>query len=305
MPLIFSFGAALEDLPLQDFVRDPTKISNALRTIQNYFQADGVVCYGDKTVVAESLGCTIDYGTFPPTVQPLPEIPRLLDSEIAELQHKPRVETALEVTRRLGVLLPDLILVGMTAGPLTLARQLTGLAIPELMSQLDLLGITSKAILTFVKALGDAGIDLLVISEDSLPPLDEQTVNLVARFYSPLRNTAKFYDLPFLLKVEEFLPEYADPLRKIVDGLIFPADAPSESWQKFKRTSFALPVSILEKERGEIDAYLAGTSVFDALRSSRLLLVTTENEVAGNLNKELMIRGIQTIRDFLRNQAVA
>ena len=38
VPLIFSFGAALEDLPLEEFLGDPTKISNTLRLIQNYFQ---------------------------------------------------------------------------------------------------------------------------------------------------------------------------------------------------------------------------------------------------------------------------
>ena len=73
VPLIFSFGAVLEDMPLKEFLEDPTKLSNTLRTIQNYFQVDGVVCYGDTTVLAESLGCRLSKDSYPPVVEPLGE----------------------------------------------------------------------------------------------------------------------------------------------------------------------------------------------------------------------------------------
>ena len=56
VPLIFAFGAKLEDLPMEAFLHDPTKVSNALHTIQKYFDADGIFTYGDEQLLPEALG---------------------------------------------------------------------------------------------------------------------------------------------------------------------------------------------------------------------------------------------------------
>jgi len=288
----------------QEFLWDPTKISNSLRMIQNYFQLGGVVCCADRIVLAEALGCSIDWSNSPPQIKPLPDVPGDLETRIPKLLQAGRVETAIEVTRRLNTLLPDTILMGIVTGPLTLAKQLTGLSNSHLLHQPDLLNMVAKATLAFSKALGDAGIDLLVVSEETIPSLNEQALKVLNRCYSPIWNTAKFYEIFPILMVDQLLSETAGPLNKVLDGLVLPADIVSGTWQEFRRISFALPVSLLEKEQGEIESFLTKNGTLSALKSSRLLLVTTKSEVPRDINKEFMIRGIRTIRDFLKREAV-
>lgn len=300
IPLIFSFGAALEDVPLKEFLRDPTKLSNTLRTLQNYFQVDGVVCYGDTTVLAESLGCCLSNDRYPPVVEPLGEFPEDFEARLTELPQVGRVATAIEVTKRLNILLPDSILLCLVPGPVMLASQLIGQPIGEVLNHRDILGLTAKASLTFTKALGDGGVDIVVIREETLPLLDEETTKVMSRCYAPIWNTAKFYDLSPLLMIEEFLPENINLLRKVVDGIVFPADNVQDTLQKSRRLSFALPVSLLEKDHEEIEDFLAKKGISSAAEASRLFLVTTDHEVPKSIHKELMIRGIQTIRDLMK-----
>lgn len=302
IPLIFSFGAKLEDLTQEEFLKDPTKISNALRTIQKYFQVDGVVCYGDKMILAEALGCTLDWSEPSPSIRSLPERPGELENRVTRLMEEGRVGTAIEVTKRLNMLLPDSILMCLLSGPLTLARQLTGLSPAEVLDHPDILSLTTKAILAFSKALGDVGIDLLLFSEEDLPPLDEQKLREVRRCYSPIWNTAKFYEVFPLLMVEKFSPQHVGSLSKIVDGLVFPIDHLPEKLERSHKTSLTFPVSLLEKEPKEIESFLAKNNTLRALQSRSVFLFTTDSEVPTSINKEFMIRGIQMISDILKKE---
>ena len=53
--LVFSFGATIEDLRLDAFLNDPTKISNSLRTINTFFESDGTVCCGNEPMLKERM----------------------------------------------------------------------------------------------------------------------------------------------------------------------------------------------------------------------------------------------------------
>jgi hypothetical protein len=302
IPLIFSFGAALEDMPLKEFLRDATKLSNTLRTLQNYFQVDGIVCYADTTVLAESLGCRLSNDRYPQVVEPLGRFPEDFEARLAELPQVGRVATAIEVTKRLNILLPDSILLCLVPGPVTLASQLIGRPSVELLNHREILEMAAKASLILTKALGDGGIDIVVIREETLPLLDEETTKILSRCYAPIWNTAEFYDLSPLLMIGEFLPENTDRLHKLVDSIVFPADNVPETLHKAKKLSFALPVSLLEKDHEEIEAFLAKKGISDAAEASRLFLVTTDHEVPKSIHKEFMIKGIQTIRDLLKKQ---
>ncbi|MFH0814424.1 MAG: uroporphyrinogen decarboxylase family protein [Pseudomonadota bacterium] len=299
VPIIFSFGAGLENLPLKEFLEDPTKISNSLRTIHNYFRVDGVVC-ADKTILPEALGCHVDWSKSPPLIQPSSAKIDELGTCATNLFEKGRVKTAVEVTRRLSILLPEAFLMGLVTGPLTLAGQLTGLSEAEIFGHRDLLSITSNAILTYSKGLCDAGIDLLLFSERELPGLDEQSLKQLRRCYSPIWNTVRFYEAFPLLMVENFSPEDVNLISKVVDDLILPGGYVPDNLQKFKRLSFALPVSLLENEPEDIESFLVKSSIVAALNSSTLFLLTTDSEVPGSIHKEFLIRGVQSIRDFLK-----
>jgi len=277
IPILFSFGAMLEGLPLETFLKDATKISNSLRTIQNFFHVDGVVC-SDNMVLAEALGCT------------------------ERLKEKGRVGTTLDVVQRLRALLPDLILVGYVTGPLTLASYLTGVSPSEVLQQKDYLRVTSKAVLNYVKVLGDAGIDGILFSEESFPHLDEKASKMLRRCYSPIWNTAKFYETFPLLMVENLLPENTAFINKIVDGVVLRESTDLENSEKGKPVSFSLPVSLFEEEPAAIASFLTGSGISTAVKAHSLFLVTTDTEIPKHIHKEFMIRGIKTVRDFLKGE---
>jgi uroporphyrinogen-III decarboxylase len=297
VPLIFSFGAILEDLSMEVFLQDPTKVSNALRTIHQYFGTDGIFAYGDDQLLRTSLGCLCGC-TGNETVSP----DRLcaVENRLEEMLGQGRLPIALDVTKRLQMLLPETLLTGLLTGPVTLAAQLTGFSAAEVLAHPKLISVSTKATLMFARALGDMGIDILIVSEDALPPLDGDLSRLLTRAYSPIWNTAKYYGTPALLMVRQFSRENVAALGRIVDGLILPSDTEQEVWQRSKKISLSIPVSLMEESPEAIAAYLSRSGIAAAMGASSLFLVTTEGEISPDMDKESMIRGVQIIRDHLR-----
>src|ERR1700685_3324441 len=134
LPIVFSLGAKVENLPLREFLGNATKISNSLRQIRTHLRSDGVACYFDPYLEAEALGATLqhDADDQPPTLQwphradtgVLPE--NLRSPEDAA--KSPRVTVAVEVLQRLKSLMRDepLLCAGVS-GPFTLAVHLLDL----------------------------------------------------------------------------------------------------------------------------------------------------------------------------------
>src|SRR5215813_790750 len=60
VPMVFSLGAKLEDLPLASFLSNATKITNTARQIRTHLRADGFCCYFDPFLEVEALGATLD-----------------------------------------------------------------------------------------------------------------------------------------------------------------------------------------------------------------------------------------------------
>ena len=48
MPLIFALAAKLEDVPLSNFVINPTKMANSVVAVYQRLRPDGVTCYFDQ-----------------------------------------------------------------------------------------------------------------------------------------------------------------------------------------------------------------------------------------------------------------
>ena len=103
MPLIFTLAAKLEDVPLSLFVRNPTKIANSLVAIYQRLRPDGVTCYFDLFIVAEALGCRLDWSTSPPAIErPTRETAlKMLQHPPSEVKQRGRLPIALEVVHRL------------------------------------------------------------------------------------------------------------------------------------------------------------------------------------------------------------
>jgi hypothetical protein len=299
VPLIYSFGATCEDLPLDVFLDDPTKISNSLRIINTFFDADGTVCCGNERMLSESLrsSCSMADDSF---MDPgAKESVALIEAGIDRLISEGRSTVALEVAKRLGILMPDSIVLAVMAGPVKLASQLTGLSAEEMLQHPNFLSLTTKAILAFLRAMGETGIDMVVICEDTVGPIDAKFSTVLNRCYSPLWNTAKFYGVHALLMPEQFAPENGALYKKMINKVIFPTGTSPEAFEKFRKPSFSIPCSLLEKGMDEIESFLLNSDIMKFLESKKLFLVTTDHEVPGDIDKEKMIEGIKKIKNIL------
>ena len=129
IPLIFTLAAKLEDVPLSNFVVNPTKIANSLVAIYQRLRPDGVTCYYDLFLVAEALGCRLNLNTSPPTLErPARETAlKMLQQPAGDVKQRGRLPVALEVVHRLlGTLHNGPALVVALPGPLRIAQQLFG-----------------------------------------------------------------------------------------------------------------------------------------------------------------------------------
>src|SRR5262252_6228364 len=59
--ILFALGARVENLPLREFLTNPTKISNSLRQIRLRLRVDAVSCYFDPYLEVEALGGTLEW----------------------------------------------------------------------------------------------------------------------------------------------------------------------------------------------------------------------------------------------------
>ena len=347
VPLVFSFAASLEQLTPELFLASATKVSNGLRTVFASFGVDGVAGWCDDTAPADTLSCTLDWCTYPPAVVEAP--PPEVAPDLGRIGVAGATGVATDVVRRLGSLLSDPVLVGTMPGPVTLARQLAGPAAggpygagrgpggPSSSDStpgegLERLRVAAKACLAYAKALGDAGLDLLLVREEALlVPTDGVSAGDIARLYSSVWNTARFYGLTAMLALggggahdvvggrHDARDGAGEPsaqsasaysaagllaLAGVVDGLVAPPVL-IEEWgdvlgRGFPRIGLALPADLPARPVDVIGAYLREHAVAERMRDGRLFLVTTDGEVPPSTDRAALLVGLATIRDHLR-----
>src|SRR6266487_5244485 len=102
VPLIFALAARLENILLPNFVANPTKIANSLIAVYQRLRPDGVTCYFDLFIVAQALGCRLDWSTSSPTFErPTRETAlKILRQPPGEVKQRGRLPVALEVVHR-------------------------------------------------------------------------------------------------------------------------------------------------------------------------------------------------------------
>jgi hypothetical protein len=211
LPIVFSLGARIENLPLRNFLSNPTKISNALRQIRAHLRSDGVTCYFDPFLEAEALGGALDWdmqGQQASLRWPRPGTPGDLPGGLRspdEAAKSGRVPVAVEVIARLKSLVsgPSLLTIGVT-GPFTLAALLTQTNAtngtldrdPDAAAML----LAGEATAAVARVFVEAGAEVIFIREQVLPSLTaESAAEWNARLATTI-NIVRFYEaLPVLL----------------------------------------------------------------------------------------------------------
>jgi Uroporphyrinogen decarboxylase (URO-D) len=203
-PLTFSLGARLENIPPASFVANPTKIVNALRQIRANLKLDGVTCYFDPLLEAEALGAEVEWRSGGPVIIPgqFAEIGdlRARFSTGEQILHRGRIPVALEVLKRLKILLKDdpALMVGIT-GPLKLSSQLAGTT-SDAIPHTEMIDFAAECTAALAMHFVEAGADVVILHEtfpeSANPELWEQWSGLV----EPVINVVRFYEaMPVLL----------------------------------------------------------------------------------------------------------
>jgi len=201
VPLIFTLAARLENILLPNFVSNPTKIANNLVALYQRLRPDGVTCYFDLFIVAEALGCRLDWSTSSPTFErPSRENAlKMLRQAPGEVKQHGRLPVALEVVHRLQGMLRNgpALIVGLP-GPLRVAQQLFGQDILQGFAEEEDVALDSfeslvEITLSVAQAFCLAGTHLLYFDEldvplEFLPNWEEMMVALwkTVRFHGGL-----------------------------------------------------------------------------------------------------------------------
>lgn len=201
LPIVFSYAARIENLPLRTFLPNPTKITQALRQLRGHLRSDGLTCYFDPYLEIEALGAELDWGSgdkpavhwaSDPVHGDLPTGMHAVD----EIATRGRIPAAVEAVHRLKAMVREevLLTVGLS-GPLRLASQFarTEPGANERIST-TALELASEVIARVATAFVEAGANVVLISEELSPAapgspdlasLLATTINIV-RFYQAL-----------------------------------------------------------------------------------------------------------------------
>jgi len=210
LPIVFSLGAKVENVPLGVFLGNPTKISNALRQMRTHLRSDGVACYFDPYLEVEALGATLERisdDQAPAIHWPGParmgELPEGLRSP-EEVASGGRVPVAVEVIRRLNALANrDFLLMAGVTGPLTLAARITQLEQKKSLQSEELSEAAQELAASVVTQMAstflEAGADTITIQEEIVSALSAESCDAWANLLAPTINVVRFYEaIPLL-----------------------------------------------------------------------------------------------------------
>ena len=309
LPIVFSLGAKVENVPLRVFLGNATKISNSMKQIRGYLRSDGVTCYFDPYLEAEALGAVLHWQAE--AQQPTVQWPRgAEDGALPEGLRSPddaaksgRVNVAVEAIRRLKSLLRDepLLISGVT-GPFTLAARLTGLERLESPLHEDFsesaLELAAATITQIASKFVEAGANVIFIQEGILPRLSAEQCEDWASSLAPAINIVRFYEaLPVLqiLNSGSFAENKQMIYPQSWDCIICPPLASFESATTeivlpyaSAKVGIALPVELLHPLLANAE------TVFQNLRATiRELhpsIVTTANDVPAGTDIKLLAK---------------
>jgi hypothetical protein len=309
LPIVFSLGARVENVPLRAFLSNPTKIFNSLRRMRPHLRADGVACYFDPYLEAEALGAAIDWESReslklkespPPLSWPGPAEKGMLPEGLVSPEQavrSARVAVAVDVIRRLNTVLRDgsILMAGVT-GPFTLAARLTGLEAaealhPELVPP-EARDIAASLVTQLATAFVEAGANLIFIQEDCLPVLSAESCEDWASLLAPTLNIVRFYQaLPVL-----YFSSHSAETRKAIferswDGMLCPAlDVhPTRHWEEPPGWGDAPRAVALPLEMFHADETSVHESLHRAIHALRPAILTTAGDVpAGTDMKRLL-----------------
>ena len=288
VPLIFTLAAKLEDVPLSNFVVNPTKIANSLAAIHQRLRLDGVTCYFDLFLVAETLGCQLNLSTSPPALErPTRETALKMLQQRGDVKQRGRLPVALEVVHRLrGTLRNSPALVIGLPGPLRIAQQLFGQDVLRELAAgdddaLDSFETLVEITLSVAQAFCLAGTHLLYFDELDVPVefLPEWQETMVAVW-----KTVRFHGALPVLSTPQAL-QFVDPANA---PLLCLKPAPGEQ-APLSGMPFALALPVTGEIFPDVSRWL---------RAKECALMTTDGEIPYQLEIQKLQQQVAAMRSL-------
>ena len=271
IPWVFTHAARLEQIPVRSIFADPTQYTKCLQNAQKLYGYDAIISSFDPSLEMELCGCPInwrgDYET--PSVRPNPEFDfgRLKDINIDSAVKTGRFGTVIESLRRINrVAGPNLALIAVVNGPLTLVAGLTGrdpvkdfAEKPE-----DIIKATEVAaefLLKVVQVYCQLELDVVAIVERLIVSCSPEQLSRLRLTFSPIVNTVRFYNAFSILLPGESSPDKITNLLDLgFDGIVAPGIAVN-TWHKIRNgrsciLGKAIPARLLNSDSGELQTYL-------------------------------------------------
>src|SRR5256714_4478982 len=292
VPLIFTLAAKLEDVPLSNFVVNPTKIANSLAAIYQRLRLDGVTCYYDLFLVAEALGCRLDLSTSPPALErPTRETAlKMLQQPPGDVKQRGRLPVALEVVHRLqGTLRNSPALVIGLPGPLRIAQQLFGQDVLRELAEgdddaLDSFETLVEITLSVAQAFCLAGTHLLYFDELDVPveflPGWQETMVAVWK-------TVRFHGALPVLSTPQAL-QFEDPTNA---PLLCQKPAPGDQ-APLSGMPFALALPVMGGTFPDVSRWL---------RAKECALMTTDGEIPYQLEIQKLQQHVAAMRSLFES----
>lgn len=210
LPIVFSLGAKVENMPLGAYLGNPTKICSALSQMQKHLRSDGVACYFDPCLEVEALGANVlrlSEDQAPTIHWPHRGLVGELPEEIRSAEEAAkggRIPVAVEVIRRMNALPNrEFLLMAGVVGPLTLAARITQMEHTATLRVGDLSEAAVELAATVATQMAtsflEAGADTIIIQEEIVPVHSAEACDAWVNLLAPTINVVRFYEaLPVL-----------------------------------------------------------------------------------------------------------
>ncbi|HJL51247.1 MAG TPA: uroporphyrinogen decarboxylase family protein [Arenicellales bacterium] len=191
IPLVHAAAAQIDNLDVREFLTDATQMAKSLVAMNQAIGVDAIVCFYDRSAVAEAVGAQLDWRVYPPEIsgkprQPIPQdIASLLDTH-------DRIQTGVEVLTRLQATQTDETLFAVViTGPATLAGQLMD------DNDTSVLETCGRLVSESARIFAEAGAHVIFIVESETTVQGNRAWQLAI---NPVINVARFYSaIPVLV----------------------------------------------------------------------------------------------------------
>jgi Uroporphyrinogen decarboxylase (URO-D) len=311
MPLSFALASRIDNLAWDNFVRNPTKIVNALRQIRATLRLDGVTCYFDLLLEAEALGGKVECKRGERELEVSPQFAdadwlRAQCGSADQILSRGRIPIVAEVLRRLKTVMKDdpALVVGVT-GPLKMATQLAG-ALPENVPTTELAEFTAEITATLAKYFVEAGADVVLMMESLPPAANTEMWAWWRSLLDPVINVIRFYEtLPALLLDETVSDAQASKLldRSWECTICLPVALLTElaSGRTTQEVGIALPAELFDSPAGATRFDMAAFR--NTVEQVRPVLVTTTGDLPANADLKQVSRLLGQFRQALSSAA--